>query len=186
MAFLLRRMNGSWEGLESPQNSQSSLQIIHFFLCSYFPISLFSRLKPSGPVPQSSHQPSPVSTAMGAPWSKFPVCHCCAARELLCLSSAPLFWPLPPRGPRTLSGRHPCAPRSPEQSSCVSEAGTSLPGWGWFQDSATGLSGVSSGWAGHFLKINNLNLFLTSQILSLSFSSVFGTKFHQGLVPSHS
>lgn len=79
--------------------------------------------------------------------------------------------------------RYPPLLSSPAQPTYVSfKQVQALPGRSWFQDSSIGLSRVLlSGWPRHFFVRNNLDLFSTFQILSLSFT--FGTRFHQALKP---
>lgn len=88
-----------------------------------------------------------------------------------------------PQMSRPLVAGTPFLISSPAQPTCVCfKQVQALPDRTWFQDSSIGLSRVLlSGWSRHFFVRNNLDLFFTSQILSLSFT--FGTKFYQALKP---
>lgn len=167
MVFMLRRMNGGWEKLQStlffsPASKFSVCRFNNFFSAlSHFS---FLKAKPFGSFPQSFHWVSSVSPSVTV--------FCQGAPLALC-----------PQMSRPLVAGTPLLLSSPTQPICVSfKQVQALPGRSWFQDSPIGLSRVLlSGWSRHFFVRNNLYLFSTSQILSFSFA--FGIKFHQALKP---
>lgn len=169
-------LRGVWKHPASQFISQFlSLQIVRFFSALPSPFSFLKIQAQFRRTFTSHHQYQLPQTSWGV---SFPISHCPLARGLLWLISVTLLWCSPLQVPRTRGGPVLfCSCPHPTQPSCVSfKQGQMLLGWRWFRDSHIDLSRASlSGWSGPFFAVvimNNLNLFSTSQILSLSSSSL--------------